>query len=78
MIEVKITKHQFDIINQYRYDLEKKEKYIKNDVLTSKYVCAEDTAFITYSDTDNYYLVFEGEIKTDKIQPSSVLPKGAL
>ena len=73
MQEVKITKEQFDHINRFRYDQEKKYKYILNHVLGPHYSFTEDTVFITYNDTHNYYLVFDGEkLPSGKIQPTSI------
>lgn len=76
MQEVKITKEQFDHINRFRYDQEKKYKYILNHVLGSLYSFTEDTVFITYNDPHNYYLVFDGEkLPSEKIQPSSIVER---
>ena len=72
MIEVKITKEQFDYINSVRYKNEKKFQYISN-ILGDRYEYNSDTVFITYADTYNYYLVFEGSKKpSNKIQPSRI------
>lgn len=72
MCEVKISKEQFDYLNSVWYVDTKKNRYIK-DILNNKYDYPEDVTFITYKDTRNYYLVFEGERKhSSKIQPSLI------
>lgn len=74
MQEVKITKKQFDKINELQYELEKKYDYISTKVIPDKYVIAQDTVFFTYQDAWNYYLCFDGtEIPNNKIKPSSWL-----
>lgn len=72
LLEIKITQNQYDIINKFRYDLKKKQDYIIKEIITNRYEFSQDTAFITYQDSRNYYLVFEGtKIDTGKIPPSS-------
>ena len=73
--EVRITSEQFNHINRIRFDFPQKFLYI-NNLFGSKYFLTEETVFVTYQDTRNYYLVFEAEEKpSTKIRPSSILDK---
>lgn len=73
MCEVKISKEQFEYLNSVWYVETKKHRYIK-EILGDKYEYPEDTTFITYKDSSNYYLVFEGAKKTSqKFKPSLIL-----
>ena len=72
LIEIKISKNEFDIINQFRYDLDRKYDYITSVIIGRKYEVTKETTFITYQDSRHYYLVFEGvKILSGKIMPSS-------
>lgn len=71
LVEIKISKSQFDIINNLRYDLKRKRDYIIKEIITNRYKISEDVTFITYQDSRHYYLVFEGEkVDMGKIPPS--------
>lgn len=76
MQEVKITKKQFDRINELQYELKKKYDYISTTVIPNKYVISEETVFFTYQDKVAFYLCFDGEeIPNGKFKPSSWIPR---
>lgn len=67
--EVKITEEQFNYLENIRYDLPKKFKYISK-FLHPRYKITEETTFITYKDKWHYYLVFESDVD-ETVKPFS-------